>query len=229
MGTIINALTILISGLIGLAVHKGLSQRFIDTIMKAIALAVFGIALQQVARDTNPMVLILSLVLGSIIGEACQIDLRIAQFAGYVQAKFASHGQNEHNIAEGFISATMLLCIGAMSIIGSIQSGLSGDNSMLYTKSIIDAISTFILAASQGPGVLLAAGSVLIYQGTLTIAAHFLSPFLGPTIIASMSSVGGILLIALSLNILEVTKLKLMNFIPAIFMPILLMPLLALL
>ncbi len=228
MGTIINSLAILIGGFLGLAVHKGLSQRFIDTIMKAIALAILGIALQQVARDTNPMLLILSLVLGSIVGEACQIDLQITHFAGYIQNKFASNKSNTHNIAEGFISATMLVCIGAMAIIGSIQSGLSGDNSMLYTKSIIDAIATFILAASQGPGVLLSAGSVLVYQGTLTIAASFLSPFLGPTIISSMSSVGGILLIGLSLNILEITQLKLMNFIPAIFMPIILMPLFAL-
>ena len=125
-------------------------------------------------------------------------------------------------IAEGFVTASLLFCVGAMTIVGSLQAGLTGDNTMLYTKATLDFISSLIFAASLGIGVLLAAAFVLVFQGAIVLAAQAAAPLLTDYVVAEMTCVGSILIVGLALNILGVTNLKIMNFLPAIFLPILL-------
>ena len=126
------------------------------------------------------------------------------------------------SIAEGFVTASLMFCVGAMTIVGSLQSGLTGDHQMLFTKSMLDFVSSMIFASSLGLGVLFAAGFVLVFQGGITLLAGLAAPFLGDAVIAEMTCVGSVLIIGLGLNMLGLTKLKVMNYLPAIFLPILL-------
>ena len=138
-----------------------------------------------------------------------------------IQNKFKNKNGND-KIAEGFVTATLLFCIGAMSIVGSIKSGMSGDHEMLFAKSLMDGICSAVLASSMGIGVILSTVVVFLYQGLITVSANFVSVFLTETVIAEMTAVGSLIIIGLSLNMLGITKLKLMNYIPAIFIPIIL-------
>ena len=126
------------------------------------------------------------------------------------------------SLAEGFVTASLLFCVGAMTIVGALQSGLTGDHQMLFTKSMLDFVSSMIFASSLGAGVLFASAFVLVFQGGITLLAGFVSPFLGEAVIAEMTCAGSVLIIGLGLNLLGLTRLKVMNYIPAIFLPVLL-------
>ena len=138
-----------------------------------------------------------------------------------MESKFNSPGGNT-KIAEGFVSATLLFCVGAMTIVGSLESGINGDNMTIYSKAVIDCIAAITLASTLGFGVMLSSVSVLIIQGSITLLAIYIAPLLNADIITQMSTVGSLLIVALSLNMLGVTKIKVMNFVPAIFIPLLL-------
>ena len=129
---------------------------------------------------------------------------------------------NAPSIADGFVTASLLFCVGAMAIVGSLQDGLTGDHSTLFAKSLLDGISSVVFSASLGIGVAFSAVAVLLYQGAISLAAAFVSPLLGVAVIAVMTCVGSLVIVALSLNMLGLTKIKVMNLVPAIFLPILL-------
>ena len=167
--------------------------------------------------------MIISMAIGSVIGAALDLDRHLNNFAEKLENKFKKPGEKT-TIAEGFISASLLFCVGAMTIVGSLQAGLLGDNQMLYTKATLDVISSIIFAASLGIGVMFAAVFVFVFQGAIVMLAQFVEPFLEEAVIAEMTCVGSLLIIALSLNMLGITKLKVMNYTPAIFMPIILCP-----
>lgn len=224
MGTLVNALSIVIGGLLGLFLRKGFPERFTNIIMKGISLCILAIGIQGVMHLSNPMLLILCIVSGSLIGELLQIEYNITRFVNHLLYRF-KQGDHPSRITDGFVSSMMIFCVGAMAIMGSIESGITGDNNLLYTKSLLDGITAIILATSQGVGVVFSAIGVFVYQGSLTLGASFLAPYLNSNVIEQISTVGSILLIGLSLNILEITHLKIMNYVPAMFMPILLVPL----
>lgn len=224
MGTLVNTANIIVGSLLGLVIHKGLAPRFNDMIMKGIALCILVIGIEGSLNSQNMIIVIISIVIGGIIGEALQLDKLLIHLANHLQGIVAKNNP-ESTFAQGFMSATMLFCIGAMAIVGSLQSGLANDNQMLYTKSILDGITALILASSHGIGVAFSALAVLVYQGTLTLSASFLAPFLSQVTITEMSTVGSVLLIGLGFNLLEMTQLKVTNYIPAIFLPIILIPL----
>ena len=170
-------------------------------------------------RDT--LKLILSVVIGALLGELLDLDGKIQRLGEWVERRF-SKGTGGVSIAEGFVTASLMFCVGAMTIVGSLQSGLTGDHQMLFTKSMLDFVSSMIFASSLGLGVLFAAGFVLVFQGGITLLAGLAAPFLGDAVIAEMTCVGSVLIIGLGLNMLGLTKLKVMNYLPAIFLPILL-------
>lgn len=225
MGAIVNAICIVIGAGLGLIIQKGLSQRFHDILMKGMSLCVVVIGIQGAMQATDTMLLILSLVFGSLIGEGLNIG-KAMEYLSYNIEKRLVKDPKESQFAQGFLSAIMIFCVGAMAIVGSLQSGLLGDDSMLYSKGIIDGIIAILLASTNGIGVLFSSIAVLIYEGGMTLLAGVLGSYLSDSVITGMSSTGSVLLIALGLNMLEVTNFKVMNYIPAVFLPILLLPLL---
>lgn len=220
-GAVVNFVIVIVGSLIGLLFKKGISARLNNALMTGMALCVFLIGVSGMLKGKNALVSILSMAVGCIIGELLNLDRLVNKTAAKLEAIINRKGNNA-KIAEGFTTATLLFCIGAMTIVGSIDSGLSGNNTTLYSKSIIDAISSVAFASSLGVGVLFAAIPVLLIEGGLTLLASFLAPLLSNTyIIDEMSCVGSLLVVALSLNMLSITKIKVMNLVPAIFMPIL--------
>ncbi|MGN1413830.1 MAG: DUF554 domain-containing protein [Anaerovoracaceae bacterium] len=222
IGVLVNTLTVIVGSTIGLLFRKLIPEQWTDFIMKGIALCTLYIGIDGALEGTNTLVTILSIAVGALIGAALDLDEKLNRFASGLENRFKKEGSGGPTIAEGFVTASLLFCIGAMTIVGSLQAGLTGDNTMLYTKATLDFISSLIFAASLGIGVLFAAAFVLVFQGAIVLVAQAVSPFLTDYVVAEMTCAGSILIIALGLNLLGVTNLKVMNFLPAIFLPILL-------
>ena len=216
---IVNAVAVIIGSLIGLLLKKGIPERLTDSVMKALGLCTVFIGITGLLKGENVLVLIVSMVLGTLIGEGIDLDLRINRLGEWVEFKFK---KGDGKIAEGFVTATLLFCVGAMAIVGSLQSGLTGDHEMIYTKSVLDFIAAIIFASTLGFGVMFSAVAVLVYQGSIVLLSSWIAPFLTDATIGEMTAVGSLLIFALGLNILGITKIKVMNLVPAIFIPILL-------
>lgn len=221
IGVLANVLGVILGSAIGMLLKKGLSERISKSMMTATALAVTYIGIDGMADGTNTLILLLSLVIGCLIGTALNLDKHLNSLGSKIEQKFKSHDSNP-KIAEGFVTATLLFCIGAMTVIGALQSGLSQNHEMLFTKAILDFISSIILASTLGWGIMLAALSIFLIQGSIVLLAQAVAPFLSEYVIGEMTCVGSVLILALALNLLGVTKIKLMNFVPAIFIPIVL-------
>lgn len=236
-GTIINTLVILAGSAVGLSIHalagrfssalgeKGarLGERLQTLMMQGIALCVLYIGISGSLKGQNTLAAILSMALGAILGELLDLDGRMNRLGQWVQdrtARVLKGGGS--SVAEGFVTSSLLFCVGAMSIVGALENGLTGNFDTLKAKSVLDGISSIIFASSLGVGVGLSAVPVLLYQGLISLAAGVLSPLLGDVVIAEMTCVGSLLIVAMGLNMLGVTKIKVMNLVPGIFLPILL-------
>ncbi len=220
-GVLINTLAVIIGSTVGLLLKKGIPDSIRDIVMKGLALCTIYIGITGSLKGQNTLILILSMSIGATIGQGLDLDKRLNQFAEKLEQKFKKPG-DQGSVAEGFVTASLIFCVGAMTIVGSLRAGLMGDYEMLMTKSILDLISSCVFASALGIGVLLSAGFVLVFQGAIVLLAQYVSPFLGDAVIAEMTCAGSILIIGLGLNILGVTQLKIMNYLPAIFMPIIL-------
>jgi len=221
LGTIVNALAVIAGTFVGLLLKKGLPEKISDVVMKGVALCVLYIGISSALSGTNALIAIISIVVGAVIGSLLDIDRRLNSLGEFAERKL-SKGDGKTSIAEGFVSASLLFCVGSMAIVGSIQSGLTGNHEMIYTKSMLDGISAIIFASTLGAGVFLSAAAVLVYQGIIVLCAQWVQPFLSDYVVAEMTCVGGLLIIALALNMLVVTKLKTANYLPAVFIPIIL-------
>ena len=237
-GTIVNAAAILAGSLLGMLLtwlanrfsallpvgSVALGERLKTIIMQGVALCVMYLGISGCLEGNNSLVAILSMVIGALIGELLDLDRRMQTLGLWVQKRterlVADGGQA--SISEGFVTASLLFCVGAMAIVGALQDGLTGDHSTLFAKSLLDGISSIVFGASLGLGVAFSAVAILLYQGAIALAASFLQPYLGDAVIAEMTCVGSLLIVALSLNMLGLTKIKVMNLVPAIFLPILL-------
>lgn len=226
LGTIVNAVAVIIGAAIGMLLKKGLPERMADTLMKGLGLCTLFLGISGSLKGENTLIIILSIVIGTIIGEALNLEGKINQLGNWLENRFASKNEGRVSIAEGFVTASLLFCVGALAIVGSLQSGLQGNHETLFNKSMIDAVAALIFASTLGIGVMFSAVLVFLYQGSITILAQWIAPYLTDTVINEMTCVGSIVLIGLALNMLEITKLRIMNYVPAIFMPILLCPLL---
>lgn len=222
LGTIVNAIAVILGGLVGLLFKKGLPKKLTDAVMTGIALCTIYIGVSGCLEGKNPLITVISIAVGAVIGTALDLDGRLVSLGESIEKKFKKSGGEKVSLAEGFVSSSLLFCVGAMAIMGSLQSGLAGNHQTLYTKSVMDFISSIVFASSMGVGVLFSSVAVLVYQGIITLAAGFLAPLLESGTVAEMTCAGSLLLIALGLNLLGVTKIKIMNYIPAIFLPILL-------
>lgn len=223
LGTVVNTAVVVIGALLGMLFKRGIPERVGDAVIKAFGLITLYIGISGAFKGESPYVMILSIALGTMVGEWLDLQKGIERFAQTLETRFAK--EDDSRIAQGFISATLLFCMGAMAIVGSLEGGLRGDHTLIFTKSTLDFISAMFLAASLGIGVLFAAGSVFVYQGAIVLLAGLVAPFLSDPIITEISAVGSVLLMGLAFNLLGVTKLRIMNYIPAVLLPILLVPL----
>ena len=219
LGTLVNTFAVIIGASIGLLIKKGIPERIGDSLMKGLGLCSLYIGISGAFKGENTLIMIVSIVVGIIIGEGIDIDSRVNSVVKRIESKFFRK-KGKNNIAQGFISASLLFCVGSMTLVGAMNAGLLGDNTMLYTKSAMDFCSSIIFASTLGIGVLLSAIFVLIYQGGLTLLAIYAAQLLNNQVINEMTCVGSLIIIAMGLNILGITKIKLMNYIPAMFLPI---------
>ena len=219
LGTIVNSLAIIGGCLLGLIIKGGIPEKLSNTIMNGIALCVLYIGISGALEDSNTLITIVSMAVGALIGELIDIDMWLNKLGDYLESKF-SKGSSKTSIAQGFVSASLLFCVGAMAVVGSLESGLMGNNETLFAKSILDSITSIIFTASLGIGVMFSAVSVFLYQGAIALGASFLSGVLSESVISSMTSVGSLLIMGLGLNILKSTNIKIANLLPAMFLPI---------
>lgn len=221
-GTLVNTGTVILGSTVGLIFKKSIPDRLNGALMKGLGLCTMYLGFSGALKGENALVMILSMILGTILGEGVDIDRHVNRFFSYLENKVRKPDHVGPSIAEGFINACLLFCIGSMTLVGSLNAGLQGDHTMLLTKSMLDLCSSMLFASTLGIGVLLSAVFVLVYQGALTLLASLLAPILTATVIAEMTCVGSLIIIGTGLNLLGITKLKLMNYLPAMFMPMLL-------
>ena len=231
IGTTVNALAILAGSAVGLffahAARRGtggsgLGERLRTTLMNGVALCVLYIGVSGCLDGQSTLTAIISMVLGALVGETLDLDRRMQVLGGWVQEKTKRLPLGgSSSVSEGFVTASLLFCVGAMAIVGSLQDGLTGDHSTLFAKALLDGVSAVVFASSLGVGVAFSAVAVFLYQGCIAALASLISPLLDSAVIAEMTCVGSLLIIALSLNILGITKIKVMNLTPACLMPIL--------
>ena len=220
-GTLVNSLTIIVGTVIGMLLGKFIPERMSDAVSKGVALCVLYIGIDGMLAGENTLVAIISTVIGAIIGELLRLDDRMHDLGDWVERRFAKSGA-KGSISEGFVSASLLFCVGAMAIMGSLDSGLLRDHSTLYAKATLDGITSIVYGSTMGVGVALSAVPIFLYQGAIALGASFIEPFLTAAVIAEMKCVGSILITGLALNLLGLTKIKVVNYVPAIFLPILL-------
>lgn len=220
-GAAVNFYLVIAGGLVGVLLKKGIPERIRKTLVFAIGLCVLYIGISGIFTDEkiNAVIVVISMAVGAVIGEALDLDELVNKLALKIEMKFAKDAP-ENKTADGFVTATMVFCIGAMAVVGSIDSGIRGDNTTLYSKALIDCITASVFASTMGIGVAFSAIPVLVYEGGLTLLAGVVSPVLSSRMVAHISVVGSLLIIAIGLNMLKLTKIKIMNLLPAVFIPI---------
>lgn len=235
IGSIVDMLAIFAGCAIGLGVKwvagrfsarlsnrfEGLGDRLQVLVMQGLSLCTTYMGISGTLKGENTLIAIISIVIGAIVGETLDLDKRLNQLGDTIQRKMSrfSAARNS-NISEAFVTTSLLYCVGAMAIMGALNSGLTGDHEMLFAKAVLDGTASIIFSMSLGIGVALSGLAVLVYQGAITLAASFLAPFLSATVIAEMTCVGSLLIIAISFNMLGITKIKAMNLLPALIPPI---------
>jgi uncharacterized membrane protein YqgA involved in biofilm formation len=218
VGTIVNAAAIILGSLVGLLFKKGIPERVNKTVMRGLALCVILIGLMDALKVNNLMIVIFSIVIGGIAGELLNINDRIKSLGDRIGKKFSN---SSDSVSKGFVTSSLLFCVGAMAIVGSLEDGLTGNHKTLFAKSILDGISSIIFSSSLGIGVILSSVSVFLYQGIITLAASSLSGLLTKTVISDVTAAGGLLIIGLGFNMLEICDIKVANLLPSVFIPIL--------
>lgn len=217
LGTLVNGLLIIIGTLLGKLLHR-IPESMKGTVMHAIGLAVMVLGLQMGLKSENFLVVILSLVFGAVIGEYFALEDKLNKLGDWLESKIGSKGQG--SISQGFVTATLIFVIGAMAIIGALDSGIRGDHSVLYTKSIIDGFTSLILTTTLGIGVLFSAFPVMLYEGLIALFAtqidRFVPQILMDSFIKEMTATGGIMIFAIGLNLTGITKIRVANLLPGI-------------
>lgn len=222
VATLVNCGVIIVGCIIGLFIKGGIPERFNKIIMNGLALCAMFIGFSGALEGNNTIITIVSMALGALVGELIDIDKWLNKLGETIQKKLDKGNGKESKIAEGFVNASLLYCVGAMSIVGALQAGLSGNYDTIYAKTVLDGVSSVIFSASMGIGVIFSSVTVLLYQGGITLCASFLSGILSQAVIAEMTAVGSLMIVGLGLNLLEVTDIKIANLLPGILVPVVL-------
>ena len=217
-GVLVNVLTVLIGSIVGLLLKKQIPERLTSAVMTAIGLCTVAIGVTGVIKGENQLVMIISLALGTIVGTLIDIDGKLTKIGDKLQRKSKDGESEKSTFSQGFVTASLLFCVGAMTIVGSMNAGISGDNQMLYTKSVLDLISSTMLGASLGIGVLFSSAFVLVFQGGLVALSMALGSFLNDFAVAELICAGSVMIIALGLNLIGITKIKVANLLPGLIL-----------
>ena len=217
LGTIANAAAVIVGGIIGLIFKNVIPEKTSEALLKTTGLAVIAIGISLMSAGENFTLLIISLIIGTIIGEGINIEGTLDKFGAYIESKIKN---KQSNIALGFVTCTLVYCVGSMAIVGSIQSGLTGNHEILFSKAVIDGITAVSFAATMGAGVILSGISVLVYQGLITMLASLMESLLSPGVVAEMTAIGGVIIMGIGLNFLIEKRMRVGNLLPAIFIPI---------
>ena len=226
--TFINMGTVLVGSLIGIFFRDRIKEKYVQTLIAAIALCTAAIGIMSAIKTSNILIVIVCLAVGSVIGEALRIDDRIENAGEYLNKKlFRGRQDGSSRFAEGFVSASVLFCVGSMTIMGSLEAGIRGDYSIILAKSVLDLISSMAFGAAMGIGVTFSIFFILVYQGGITLLASLAAPYLSDMVVTEMSAIGGVMLMGMTVNMLELSekRIRLANMLPSIFLPIIYFPL----
>lgn len=225
LGTIINASAIIAASLLGLMLRKGIPDKMSQTITEAMGLVLIVIGIQSGLQYESIPIVLISLVVGGIIGEWIDIEGGLARLGEKAERRFSS---GDSQFSKAFIASSLLYCTGAMAIMGPLNDGLTGDYSILLVKSLLDGVISVIFTASMGIGVLFSAIPVFIYQGSISLMAEAIKPFLTPAILNNLTSVGGMLILAIGTNMMKLTNIRVANLLPGLVLVPLIMALITL-
>ncbi len=221
LGVFVNVITVIAGSLIGLLFRKGIPEKVSSAVMTGLGACTVYIGISGSLCGENVLILIAAVVLGAISGTLLDLDGAINRLAAKAENKFKKGGK-KLSVAEGLVTSTLLFCVGSMTVTGSIQAGLTGDNSILITKATLDLVSSMMLASTLGIGVLLSSVSVLVIQGGLVLLAGVLAPFMSAGAVNEMTCAGSLLIVMIGTNLMGMTKIKVADYLPAIlFAPVL--------
>lgn len=212
-GTLVNVAAVILGSCIGVVIHSKLPQRIIEITFQGIGLFTIVLGVTMAAKTSNFLIMIVSIVTGSVIGELLNIEKAVNSFSEKIKSKAKLKNDT---FSEGFITASLLYCTGSMAILGAIEEGLGGEPHLLLAKSVLDGVASIALASSLGVGVLFSAVPLLIYQGGITVCAGSLQHVFTESIIAELTAVGGVLLVGLGIRLLEIKQIKVMNMLPSL-------------
>lgn len=225
--TLINAALVLLGSAVGLVFRGKIPQRFTQLITLALGLCVLVIGIDAALDTADTLCVIVCMVVGTILGELIDIERHMDNIGERLKARLAAKGEGNSRFSEGFVSASVLFCVGAMAINGSLAAGLNGDWSIIVSKGVIDGVTSISFAAAMGVGVAFSVIPLALYQGGLTLLASVVGPYLSPELVAEMSAVGGLLIIGIAVNMLGLgrEKIRVGNMLPAVFFPAVYLPL----
>ncbi len=218
LGTTVNSLAIIGGGLIGLFFSRFIPGKHSDTMMQAVGLAIILMGVRMAWESEAVILIICSLAVGSGVGTVLGIEDRMERLGTLLQQRLSASGEG---VARGFVFASLLYCVGSLAIVGSLESGLEGNHEILFAKAVLDGLGSVLFAATMGIGVLFSSIPVFLYQGGITVTASFARQLLTPEVIAQISAVGGLLIMAMGLNMLGATRIKVGDLLPAVFVPLL--------
>lgn len=224
-GTLVNVAAILIGSAIGLLLRRGMKKQVADTVMQGLGLCVVLIGLKEALQTENMLLVILSMVVGGVIGAVVNMERRVEQLGAFAQRIMTKKPvgdelQTDNHFAKGFVTASLVFCVGAMAVVGALNGGIGGDHSTLIAKAALDGVAAMVFSSTLGIGVMLSAVPVLLYQGGIALLGGVVAPFLSDAVVREMSAVGGLLIVGIGLNLLLEKNLKVANLLFAIFVPI---------
>jgi len=217
IGVLVNVFAIIFGSLIGLLLRKGISERYKNIVMQAIGLSVLIIGIVGAIKTEEIILLVISLVLGGLIGTFLKIEKNLEKLGDSLENKFQS---SNAQFSKGFVMASLVYCVGAMAIVGSIEAGVNGNNEVLFTKAILDGVTAVFFTASLGYGVLFSSIPVFIYQGSITVFGIYIKDYLNDSMINEVSAVGSVLILGIGLSMLEIKKINVGDLLPAVIIPI---------
>lgn len=221
LGTIVNTLAIFGGSLLGLFFSRGISKNYEEIVLSGVGLSVILIGIKSALVSDSLMIVIFSVIIGALFGEWLKIETKLEALGAFLESKVTKKSNDSRSFARGFVTASLVFCVGSMAIVGSLESGLTGNHQTLFAKSILDGVTSIIFASAMGLGVMFSGLAVFFYQGLITLTATLIKDLLVPETIEQMTSVGGLLIMAIGFNMLRITTIRVANLLPAIFLPLL--------
>ena len=226
LGVLANSFAVLLGGVIGMLCGSRIKSKYTDSLMVALGLATMGMGVASTVGTTDGLCIIVCCSLGTVLGELLHIDDGVNALGRMAERKFGSKDGKGGSFTSAFVSCSIMFCVGSMAVMGSVEAGLNGDNSILFAKAVLDLIASLAYGAAMGVGVAVSFACVLVVEGALTLLAGALAPLLTDAIVTEMSAVGGTLIVAIAINMLGLGKgkIKVGNLLPAMFLPIVYVP-----